>query len=138
MVEAHKITLNIEFDSKSWFGIVLGSLTNVTSKAFLAVECAFALATRIGIRNEATIPPLGTAIIEKVVNDAVAKGCSNDFANDWIVDDKGDAAARFIKTAYDAVAEVDDIFHSIELETVFVDSMFFAFSGGFVGVPEFV
>lgn len=108
------------------------------SEAFLAVEGAFALATRIRIGNEAAIPPIGATVIKKMMNDAIAKRCGDDFADDGIVDNKSDAAARFIETTDDAIAEVDDVFHSVELETMLVDGVLFAFSGGFVSIPKFM
>lgn len=73
-------------------------------EALLAIECTFAFAARIGIGDETTVPPFSATIIKKMMNDAVAKGCGDDFANDGVMNDESDAATRFIKAAHNAIA----------------------------------
>lgn len=138
MVQTHEISLNVEFDGESGLGVILRGLADVASKALLAVERTLAFATGVGIGNEAAIPPFGAAIIEKMMDDTVTEGCSDDFTDDGVVDDEGDAAARFIKTTYDTIAEINGVFHGIELITVFVDSVLFAFSGSLISIPKLV
>lgn len=138
VVQAHEIPLNVEFDGESGFGVILCGLTNVASKAFLAVKCTFASATRVGVGNEAAIPPFSAAIIKKMMDDTVTERCSDDFADDGVVDDESDAAARFIKTAHDTIAEIDGVFHGIKFIAVFVDSVLFAFAGSLIGIPKLV
>ncbi len=108
------------------------------SEALLTIEGTFALAARVGVGDETSIPPIGANIIEKMMNDAVTKRCGDNFTDDGVVNDKSDAATGLIKMTQNTITQVDDIFHGIEFEAVLVDSMFFAFSGGFVSVPEFV
>lgn len=136
VVEAHEVTLDVEFDGKGGFGIIIGGAADVGGEALLAVEGAFILAAGIGVGDKAAIPPIGADIEEEVVDDAVAKGGGDDFAGDGVVDDEGDAARRFITAANNTVAEEDEIFHIGEFEAVFVDGFAFAFAGVVVGLPE--
>lgn len=106
-------------------------------KTLLAEEDALILATGIRVDDKAAVPPVGTDVVEEVVDDAVAKGRGDNLADNWIMDDESDAAARNVATADDAVAELSNIFHFVELETVFVDGLALAFAGDFVGAPEF-
>ena len=71
------------------------------------------------------------------MDDAVAKGCGDNLADDRIMDDESDAAARNITAADNAIAELSNIFHFVELETMFIDGLALAFAGDFVGAPEF-
>lgn len=72
-----------------------------------------------------------------MVDDAIAKWSGDDFADHWVTDDEGDAAARFVAALDNAVAETDEIFHVVKFEAVFVDGFAFAFAGTIVGVPKF-
>lgn len=121
MVKAHEITLDVEFDGEGLASVVFGDLADVMGEALLAVECAFADATRIRIGAKAAVPPAGANIEEEMMNHAVAEGRSDNFTDDGVMDDKGDATAGFIVMTNEAVAEINDIFHGIELELVFVD-----------------
>ena len=106
-------------------------------EAFLAVERAFAFAAGVRVRDKTTVPPIGADIIEKMMHDAVAKGCGNDFANHWVAYDESHTAAGFVIAAHNAVAQVDSIFHGIELVAVFVHGMAFAFARSVIGYPKF-
>ncbi len=106
-------------------------------EAFLTIECAFALTARVRIGDKTTVPPIGADIIEKMMHDAVAKGCGNDFANHWVAYDESHTAAGFVIAAHNAVAQVDSIFHGIELVAVFVHGMAFAFARSVIGYPKF-
>lgn len=71
------------------------------------------------------------------MDDAVAKGRSDNLADNRVMDNESDAATRNIATADNAIAELGNIFHFVELETMFVDGLALAFAGDFVGAPEF-
>lgn len=138
MIQAHKISLDVKLDSVGGDGVILGDLTEVMSEALLTIECAFAFATGIGIGDETPVPPFRANIEEKMVHDAVAEGCGDDFSNHGVADNKSHAAAGLIVAAHDTIAQVDGIFHGIELVAMLVDSMAFAFACGIVGDPELV
>lgn len=117
--------------------VVLGNLANMVSEAFLAIKCTLANAAGIGIGTKTAVPPLCANIEEKMMNHAVAKGSGDNFADDRVVDDEGDAAAGFVVMANEAVAEIDDVFHSIELELMFVDGRALTLACNIIGDPEF-
>lgn len=121
VVEAHEVTLDVEFDGKGGFGIIIGGAADVGGEALLAVEGAFILAAGIGVGDKAAIPPIGADIEEEVVDDAVAKGGGDDFADDRVMNDEGDAAAGLVVMADEAVAEIDNIFHGVKFKLVLVN-----------------
>ena len=136
MAEADKITLNIEGDDKSWLSVIAGGEAEVMSEALLAIEDAFADATRVRIGNEAAVPPTSVEIVEKMVNDAVAEGSGDNLARDGVVDDKSYATVGPIDAADDAVAQELNVLHVVELEAVLVDGLTLTLAGDFVGTPE--
>ncbi len=113
--------MDVEFDRESLASIVLGDLANVVSEAFLAVKCTLADAAGIRISTKTAIPPFRADIEEEMMNHAVAKGGGNNFADDWVVNDEGDAAAGFVVMTDEAVAEIDNIFHGVKFKLVLVD-----------------
>jgi len=121
VIEAHEIALNVKFDGEGLASVVFGSLTDVVGETFLAIKRAFADATRVGVGAETAIPPFGTDVKQEVVDDAVAERGGDDFADDGVVDDESDTAAGLIIMTDEAVTEVNDIFHGIELELMLVD-----------------
>lgn len=116
----------------------MGDLAKVMCEALLTIERAFALAAGIRIGNETPVPPVRANIKEKMVYDAVAEGRGDDFANYGVANNEGDATARLIIAAHNTVAQVDSIFHGVELVAVFVDGMAFALARGIIGNPELV
>ncbi len=138
MVEAHEIALDVEFDDKSAFAVVVGGLANMKSEALLAIERAFALAARIGVGLEAAVPPLGADVVEEVVDDAIAEGRGDNLADDGVANDEGDPAAGFVVALDDAVAQGNNVFHVVEFETMLVDSFAFALARVSVGLPQLV
>lgn len=138
VVEAHEVTLDVEFDGISGNGVVVGGLADVMREAFLAIERALGFAARIGVGQETSIPPVGGDVIEEMMDNTVAKRRGNDFTSDGIMHDKSDAAAGFIIMAYEAIAEGDEIFHGVKFEAMFVDSFLFAAASVEIGCPEFV
>ncbi len=70
------------------------------------------------------------------MDDAIAERGGDDFADNRVVNDEGDAAAGFVTAAKNAVAELGDIFHFVNFKTVFVESFAFAFAGEVVSAPE--
>lgn len=137
MVEAHKIALNIEFDDESRAGMIFGGTADVGGEALLAEESTFADATRIGVDEKAAVPPVGTNIVKKVMDDAIAERGGDDFADDGVVDNESDAATGFVAALDDAVAEENQVFHIVEFEAVFVDGLALAFTGAIISVPKF-
>lgn len=137
VVEAHKITLDVEFDDESRAGVIFGGTADVGGEALLAEESTFADATRVRVDEEAAVPPVGANIVKKVMDDAVTKGSGDDFADDGIVNNEGDAATGFVAALNDAVAEENQVFHIVELEAVLVDSFALAFTGTIISVPKF-
>lgn len=137
VVETHEIALNVEFDDESRAGMVESGAADVGGEALLAEEGAFADAAGVRINDEAAVPPISADIIEEMVDDAVAEGCGDDFADDWVADDEGDAAAGLIAALDDTVAQVDEVFHVVEFETVLVDSFALAFAGAVISMPKF-
>ena len=108
------------------------------SETFLAIECTFAFATRIRIRNKTAIPPISADIIEKMVHYTVAKGSCYDFSNYWVAHDKSHTTTGFIIATHDTVAQVDGIFHGIKFVAMLVYGMTFTLTGSVIGYPEFV
>ncbi len=104
MIKTNKITLNIKSDGEGGFGIIISDLTGVLSETLLPVEDAFTFTARIRIGAKTTIPPVSAKIIEKMMDNAVAEGCSDDFSSNWVVNNKGNAAAWLVTFADNAVA----------------------------------
>lgn len=138
VLQAHEITLNVEFSNHGGAGIILGHLAEMVGKPLLAIKCAFAFATGVGVRNKPPVPPVGADIKEEMMDDAVAKRSGHDLANDRIMDDEGDAAAGVITVAQHTFAEIENVFHVVEFETVLVDGETLAFAGGKISAPKFV
>ena len=82
-------------------------------ETLLVEEGAFADTTGVRVDDEPAVPPIGADVIKEVMNDAVAEWGGNDFADDWIADDEGDATAGFITALDDAVAEKNEVFHVV-------------------------
>lgn len=137
MVEAHKIALNIEFDDEGGASVIFGGAADVGGEALLAEESAFADTARIGVDEEAAVPPVGANVVEKVMDDAIAERGGDDFADDGVVDDKSDAATGFVAALDNTVAEENQVFHIVEFEAVFVDGFALAFTGAIISVPKF-
>ncbi len=130
--------MDVKLDSEGGCVVIVGDLANVVKESFLAEEGAFVFTAGVGIGNEAAVPPVSTNIKEEMMNDTITKGGGDDFASDGVMNDKGNAATGFIIMLDNAIAEIDEIFHGVELEAMFVDSMLLAFAGSVVGLPEFV
>ena len=107
VVEAHEVALNIEFDDESGAGVILGGAADMSGEALLAEEGAFADTTGIGVDNEAAVPPAGTNVIKEMMNDAIAEGGGDDFADDGIADDEGDTAAGLVTALDNTIAKID-------------------------------
>ncbi len=105
VTETDKITLNVKGDCEGGLSVIVGDFTDVFGEALLAIEDAFAFATRVRIGAETLIPPIGGETIEKMVDDAVAKRSSNDFAGNRVVDDKSNAATGAINPTENAIAQ---------------------------------
>lgn len=73
-----------------------------------------------------------------MMNYAVAKWRGDDFADNRVAYDKGDATARTVGAIQNSVAQKMETFDIAKLETVFVDGMALATPGVLVGDPEFV
>lgn len=136
VAEVDEVTFDIEDDGEGGLSVIESGLADVLGEALLAEEDAFAEAAGVGVSDEAAVPPVGADIEEEVVNDAITEGRSDDLADDWIVDDESDAAARAVMAADDTIAQGDDIFHVVEFETMLVDGFAFALAGDFVGAPK--
>lgn len=137
MTKTEKIALNVERNDEGGLGVILASKANMTEEAMLTEEDAFVLAAGIRIDDKAAVPPISADIIEKMMDDAVAERCGDNLADDWVMDDESHTAARDVTTANNAVAELGDIRHVIELETMLVKSFALTFAGDLVGAPEF-
>lgn len=107
VVETHEVALNIEFDDESGTGVILGGTADMSGEALLAEEGAFADAARIGVDNEAAVPPAGANVIKEMMYDAIAEGGGDDFADDGVADDEGDTAAGFVTALDNTVAKID-------------------------------
>lgn len=107
VVETHEVALNIELDDESGAGAIFGGAADVSGEALLAEEGAFADAARIGVDNEAAVPPAGTNVIKEMVNDAIAEGGGDDFADDGVANDEGDTAAGFVAALDNTIAKID-------------------------------
>ncbi len=103
VVQAHEIALDIEFDGIGGECVILGDLADVAGETFLTVEGAFILAARIRVGNETAVPPIGTNIEKKMMNDTVAKGRGDDFADDGIFDNESDTTAGMIMTTNETI-----------------------------------
>ena len=113
MVEAHEIALDVEFDGESLFSIIIRRETDMAGKTFLPIERAFSDTARIRIGAKAAVPPFSASAKKEMMDNAVAKWGGNDFADDRIVNDESDAAAGFIITANETIAEINNIFDGI-------------------------
>ena len=72
------------------------------------------------------------------MDDAVAEGSGEDFSDDGLSGDEGDAAGGNVGAIEDGVAEVDEVFESVHFEDVFVAGGALALAGGEVGFGEFL
>ena len=138
MAKTDEIALDVEGDGESRLLVVFGDFGDVVGKALLTIEDAFFFATGVRIDAKTAVPPFGTHVKEKMMNDAVSKWGSNDFTGNRVMDDKSNATVGLIATTEDAVAQENNIFHIVELKTVFVDGFAFAFAGGLIGAPELI
>ncbi len=84
-----------------------------------------------------TIPPVTTKIEEKVMDNTIAKGGGDNFADNWIMDNKGDATAGVVSAVEDVTTENMKILDIANLETVFVDSVTLASTCFEIRIPEF-
>lgn len=130
--------MDVEGDGESGLLVVFGDFGDVVGKALLAVEDTFFFATGVRIDAKTAIPPFGTHIKEEMMNDTVTKWGSDNLASNWVMDDKSNATVGLIATTKDAVAQENNIFHIVELKTMFVDGFAFAFAGGLIGAPELI
>ena len=128
--------MDVEGNGESGLLVVFGDFGDVVGKALLTIEDAFFFATGVRIDAKTAVPPFGTHVKEKMMNDAVTKWGSDHLASNWVMDDKSNATVGLIATTKDAVAQENNIFHIVELKTVFVDGFAFAFAGGLIGAPE--
>ena len=138
VLQAHEIALDIEFSNHGGAGVILGHLAEMVGEPLLAIKRALTLATGVGVRDKTPVPPVGADIKEEMMDDAVAKRSGHDLANDRIMDDEGDAAAGVITVAQHTFAEIENVFHVVEFETVLVDGETLAFAGGKISAPKFV
>lgn len=105
MAETNEITLDVECGGEGGASVIVSGVTNVMGETLLTVKNAFFDTTRVGVWTEATVPPGGIEVIEEVVDDAITKGRGDNLAGDGIVDDEGDASARFVYTANNTIAK---------------------------------
>ncbi len=138
MIQTHKIPLDVKFDSVGRYGVILGNLAEMVGEPFLAIECTFALAARVRVGNETTVPPVGADIIEEVVHHAITKGCGYDFADHGVTNNKSHATTRFVIATHNTIAQSNGVLHGIEFVTVFIHGMAFAFACGVISRPKFV
>lgn len=113
VVEAHEISLDVELDDEGGASVIFRGAADVSGETLLVEEGAFADTTGVRVDDEPAVPPIGADVIKEVMNDAVAEWGGNDFADDWIADDEGDATAGFITALDDAVAEKNEVFHVV-------------------------
>lgn len=130
--------MNVKSDGEGWFLVIFCDLGDVVGKALLTIEDTFFFATGVRIDAKTAVPPFGTHVKEKMMNDTVTKWGSDNLASNWVMDDKSNATVGLIATTKDTVAQENNIFHIVELKTVFVDGFAFAFAGGLVGAPELI
>lgn len=105
MIEAHKIALDVEFDDEGRASVIFSGTADVSGETLLAEEGALADAAGVGVDEKAAVPPVGADVVKEVVDDAVTKRGGDDFADDGIVDDEGDATAGFVAALDDTVAK---------------------------------
>ena len=55
-----------------------------------------------------------------MMNDAVAEGGGENFANNGFARDEGDAAGGDVGAVENSVAEVDEVFEFVQLEMMFI------------------
>lgn len=130
--------MDVEGNGESGLLVVFGDFGDVVGKALLTIEDAFFFATGVRIDAKTAVPPFGTHVKEKMVNDTISEWGGDNLASNWVMDDKSNATVGLIATTEDAVAQENNIFHIVELKTVFVDGFAFAFAGGLVGAPELI
>ena len=65
-------------------------------EAALSEEGTLRFAAGVGIIDEVSVPPISADIIDKMMDDAITERGGDDFADDGIADDEGDAAAGAI------------------------------------------
>ena len=130
--------MDVEGDGESGLLVVFGDFGDVVGKALLAVEDTFFFATGVRIDAKTAVPPFGTHVKEKMMNNAVTKWGGDNLASNWVMDDKSNATVGLIATTKDAVAQENNIFHIVEFEAVFVNGFAFAFAGGLIGAPELI
>ena len=99
--------MDVKLDSEGGCVVIVGDLANVVKESFLAEEGAFADAAGIGVDNEAAVPPAGTNVIKEMVNDAIAERGGDDFTDDRVADDEGNAATGFVTALDNAIAKID-------------------------------
>lgn len=136
VTHAHKVALDVEFDTKGGLSVIVGDTTDVGGETLLSVKSAFVDATRIRVGDEMAIPPVAAKVKQEVVDDTVAERGGDDFAHDGVADDESDATARKISAVKDVLAKGIEAFDVAELETMLVDSMTFATTSALVGNPK--
>ena len=96
----------------------------------------FMIATAVGIADEAAIPPVANVVKNEMVDNTVAEGGGENLANDGLLSDKGDAAARMIMLGEDVAAELVDILDEVSFEFKLVAGFEFVFAGFVKGGME--
>lgn len=96
--------MNVKSDGEGWFLVIFCDLGDVVGKALLTIEDTFFFATGVRIDAKTAVPPFGTHVKEKMMNDAVSKWGSNDFTGNRVMDDKSNATVGLIAATKDAVA----------------------------------
>lgn len=134
--EAGEVALEVEFDDEGVLLTVVGGGEEVVLEAVESVEGAFVVSTRIGVGEEAGVPPSGAFLVEVVVNDAVAERGGEDFSRDGVFDDEGGAATGGVGAREDGVFESEEVFGGVEFKSVDVGALAFATAGGEVGGVE--
>ncbi len=104
MAKTDEIALDVEGDGESRLLVVFGDFGDVVGKALLTIEDAFFFATGVRIDAKTAVPPFGTHVKDKMMNDAVSKWGSNDFTGNRVMDDKSNATVGLIAATKDAVA----------------------------------
>ena len=114
--KTHEVALDVELDDIGVALEVAGDFAHVMVKATDAKISTFIIAAAVRIVDKATVPPATDVIEDEVVDDAVTEGGGENLANNGLLGDKGDTAARMITLGEDVAAELVDILYEMGFE----------------------
>ena len=122
-VDRHKIALYVHFEHISTARIVVRHASNVMPQPIDAHQCAFAVATGIGVIDKLLVEAVGHIVIVEMMHHAVAKIGCKDLAFHRVAHHKAYRGRWLIAAVAQFVIERDEVGFQIHLEAQLAGSI---------------